>query len=583
MPPKSSSDNLSYKKKIKLDLDKLKNGDIKKVKVDLSKINIKKIAKRIGVLSDGLKLTMRLPSSNRFYALNDRTINLLMKGKIDTNAIIDASDEPKFSDSEISDLIEQETEVIISVVELGKTRPGGAFFSFLNKTIYDLSKYGIFKTVDKHNYHHNCLYLALQAGGLSDNKLQELILTLRNRTVHKCDLTNVCNALEININLISIRNDGKKSDVEHYPTSPHINYDEQYNLGLVNNHYFINDCTELTTYCLENYEEVKDLNESNTICRKKGKYYERDKTGKRFITAFQLFKILMDNTDSLIVPMELTDDIMSTQFYDQVVDYNTLEYNKKNCRLEEYKEKLKDHYKIFFDFETITSGVKHEPYLCWIYNDDIQQEFLGINSCAVDMLNGLPTDKGVILLIAHNSDYDCRFILEHLQNKQPIVKSNRFLQIKATYYNPILKKKINIIVKDSYKLIPMALREFGKCFNLDCHKEVMPYGVYTYENVEMGACRIQDAIDILKDDDKQQFLDNIEKWDCILGKGMDNQMFDLLKYSSIYCKMDCKVLMNGYEVFRKWMLEHTGLDVDNFITIQSMASSFMLKSGCYWW
>ena len=58
-------------------------------------------------------------------------------------------------------------------------------------------------------------------------------------------------------------------------------------------------------------------------------------------------------------------------------------------------------------------------------------------------------------------------------------------------------------------------------------------------------------------------------------------MFDLIKYSSIYCKMDCKVLMNGYEMFRQWMLEHTQLDVDNFITIQSMASSFMLKPGCY--
>ena len=27
--------------------------------------------------------------------------------------------------------------------------------------------------------------------------------------------------------------------------------------------------------------------------------------------------------------------------------------------------------------------------------------------------------------------------------------------------------------------------------------------------------------------------------------------------------MDCKVLMDGYEVFRQWMLEHTELDVDN--------------------
>ena len=50
------------------------------------------------------------------------------------------------------------------------------------------------------------------------------------------------------------------------------------------------------------------------------------------------------------------------------------------------------------------------PYLCWIYNDDIQQELMGINTCAVDMWNALPTGKGEIVLIAHNSDYGCRLI-----------------------------------------------------------------------------------------------------------------------------------------------------------------------------
>ena len=59
MPPKSSSDNLSYKKKIKLDLDKLKNGDIQKVKVDLSKFNVKKLAKRVGVLNEAMQRIVR--------------------------------------------------------------------------------------------------------------------------------------------------------------------------------------------------------------------------------------------------------------------------------------------------------------------------------------------------------------------------------------------------------------------------------------------------------------------------------------------------------------------------------------------
>ena len=107
-------------------------------------------------------------------------------------------------------VLEQETEVLITVVkheEQYKTRAGGAFFKYLNLINFDLSKYGLFKHIDRNNYTHNCLCLALEAGGVSDVKLQQLILTLRNRTIHKCDLSNVCNVLEINIELLSLRDD----------------------------------------------------------------------------------------------------------------------------------------------------------------------------------------------------------------------------------------------------------------------------------------------------------------------------------------------------------------------------------------
>ena len=85
------------------------------------------------------------------------------------------------------------------------------------------------------------------------------------------------------------------------------------------------------------------------------------------------------------------------------------------------------------------------------------------------------------------------------------LKSDRFLQIKATYYNPIRKNKTDIIVTDSYKLSPMPLSEFGKYFKLGVSKKVMPYNIYTHENVTMGACSIKSALDILKDSDKKHF------------------------------------------------------------------------------
>ena len=44
----------------------------------------------------------------------------------------------------------------------------------------------------------------------------------------------------------------------------------------------------------------------------------------------------------------------------------------------------------------------------------------------------------------------------------------------------------------------MALREFDECFKLDVSEEVMPDNMNTYDNANMCACSIQDALDVLK-------------------------------------------------------------------------------------
>ena len=65
MPPNRSNDKSAYKSKIKLELEKLKNGEVQHVKVDLTKINLRKLAKRIGVLSEDVKMYMYLFNSKR--------------------------------------------------------------------------------------------------------------------------------------------------------------------------------------------------------------------------------------------------------------------------------------------------------------------------------------------------------------------------------------------------------------------------------------------------------------------------------------------------------------------------------------
>ena len=88
----------------------------------ISKINIKKIAKRIGVLSEAVKLYMYLPLSKRYYALNDRTINLLMGGKIDMSVTVGQKQEyHDISDAELVDIIVEERAVEIFIVGKNKT------------------------------------------------------------------------------------------------------------------------------------------------------------------------------------------------------------------------------------------------------------------------------------------------------------------------------------------------------------------------------------------------------------------------------------------------------------------------------
>ena len=46
---------------------------------------------------------------------------------------------------------------------------------------------------------------------------------------------------------------------------------------------------------------------------------------------------------------------MTTQFYDKVKEYKTLEYTKSNIKYQQYEPKETiNYYKVFFDFETIT-------------------------------------------------------------------------------------------------------------------------------------------------------------------------------------------------------------------------------------
>ena len=103
------------------------------------------MATDLGQLSDDVKLFMKLLTADRYYALNYKTVNLLMNGDIDMTATTsEKGEEIKGSDAEVIDLLDIDTEVAIFVVDKNKTRAGGAFFPYINNTMFDFDKYGVF-------------------------------------------------------------------------------------------------------------------------------------------------------------------------------------------------------------------------------------------------------------------------------------------------------------------------------------------------------------------------------------------------------------------------------------------------------
>jgi hypothetical protein len=433
-------------------------------------------------------------------------------------------------------------------------RATGAFFPFINTTKIDLTDYGIYPEVNAKNYKNNCLIHALIVAGVKD--LDPVRRIIKCDDVPKSKLGDVAEIIRTQIH---VKQDGYNYLAKYGKQFPNI-----ITLGLIENHYFLINDVPICHYAVENYETVKDLPNWQTIKTLEGKYYKRD--AKRTMSSFDLIKKCLE----LKYFKKMTNkQVDGCQYHDRIEEtYEDLSYDEMLLKPITYKPKQPTEVHelapiIVFDFETNTEGT-HTPYLCCSYDGKKVRTFTGPD-CAKYFLDSLP-EKCTIM--AHNASYDRCFIVHFLQNITEISRGTHILTMSGTYFGK------QITIKDSYNLISMPLRNFGKTFKLDTEKEVMPYSVYTHENI---AKRFVSLEEILKHTgtDTEQFMANIAKWKCVHGENVD-----IIRYSEIYCKMDCIVLYNGYMKFREWVLE-LGLDINDILTSASLAHQYFVKTGCY--
>jgi hypothetical protein len=463
-----------------------------------------------------------------------------------------------------------------------RAAPTGGFFPYYNKTKYDFSQYGIYRNEEEYKTKNEniCLINALKHGGLSIDKIEQLKLMVKNSHIPVAQLEKICEKLEIQIQL--------KREKKEKTTIYGKEYDETYKIGLLLNHYFILNTSNNTSYSVGKYDEVKDIKYSHSISEKNGKYFKRDQ--KLYINSFSLVSLLIENSETLLTKIPYQ-HLTRTQYYKKTEEViETLEYNEDTLEPIEYEEKEYDSvYNVFFDFETRTLEDKqHVPYLCCFITDDGKRgSFIGDDS-GLQLLKYLSSFKVKhIQMIAHNATYDYQFLVKHLSRFSEISRGNRLISASGFF------GKMKVSIKCSLHLIASSLKSFGEMFKLSQKKEVMPYDLYNIEEqFNKRFCSIDFVLNqinehgksFLKDSEKPDFLRNIDDWKL---KG-ENNTFDIIEYSRRYCELDCIVLRDGYNIFRKWILslelpdgQPANLDINNILTCAGLAHTYLLKSGCY--
>jgi hypothetical protein len=502
---------------------------------------------------------------DKYYTLNDAT-KMKLQEYVVNHLVVESSDTTS-DGMVISEIVEVSYLILRRVNEKQEGQYGfideGAFFPYYHNTHLDLRRYQIFKNGSEANYEDNCLLYALSIAGVKQETLDLLKTMVKNRNVPVKVMEDIAKILKMKIKV-------KTNDVNHRDRRVYgKEFEDVIHLGLLEGHYFFIEKTNITSYCLDHYEQLKDEKDCNLIYNARGQ-----KDASRCIDSYDVVNHLIQNKH-LLNPISMDDALIATtQFYDQANQTITsLEYDEDKCvrsviqKKEGKKYEKKKFVNVFFDFETDPNN-QHVPYLCRTFDGSFHREFRGEN-CGYDMLCSMTANTR---FIAHNATYDYRFIIKYLHNISEISRGTRLISCSADFGD----KKIQ--VKDSYHLISKPLKEFPSMFGIEnTVKEVMPYKLYTQDNIKKQFVPIAEALALIKEKDRQQFLDNLKRW----GLEREDETYDIIEYSSLYCKIDCEILYKGYTTFREWVLKALTIDIDEVLTTASLADLYFRNEGCY--
>jgi hypothetical protein len=547
----------------------------------IKKLNPSKLKSILKSIDLSVNKRAILSAGNRHYTLSAETIQKFIKNVdnfwVDENEIAAEGG----SDAELIQDVKEINEITLSKPKwLGKNVNEGAFWKYYNNINFDLSEFDIYDVKQK-NYEDNCFIVALRAFDVDEEIITNVKIIMKGMYLKTKDLKDIVKNNDIYITIRKLND----KNLFHYGNKSH----KRIELGLIDNHYFAIKKVKFTSYSLKNYFELCDKEDFNKIYSKGG-----DKDEKRYTNSWEAIKYMYENKEIYFrdIPPE---DILDTQYYKETKVVNASDVKKSNIK--ENKKPLdteKDKNKIvFFDFETTTNEKIHKPYL--VCNSETEAEYG--EECGLYMLrklyNKFYKDYNSITLIAHNAGYDFRFIQQHLSIRNIIERGHNLLSAEAIF-TPYKGKFIKIIIKDSYSVITMPLRKFGKCFNLTIEKDILPYSLYNSQNIKKRYFAIEDIKPYCDHQVRCNILDRkILKndydlyFDLFIENCKKNKLYnevgeiDILEYSKIYCEKDVEVLREGYNKFGELLQNSCNMNIEDFMSSAQLAHTYMLKEGVF--
>ena len=218
-----------------------------------------------------------------------------------------------------------------------------------------------------------------------------------------------------------------------------------------------------------------------------------------------------------------------------------------------------------FEADSTKTNKRHQPYLCCL--TDREGEIFIIFDKVSEFLSFLYTRPFKrIIIYFHNLRYDYQFI-SGLNVISICENGSRLISVRFEIPRP--DSTLIVELRDSYSILPQALKTFPAALGLDCgRKEAYPYEYYTYERYQKRIGSISEAKQFLNPSEHKLFEENIK---AIPNCFIDDDHFDMREYAIFYCKQDVRILQQGIEKYNQLMESQFGISVFGYYSISSIA------------